>query len=106
MKKDKDFQKMIEGLSKTYLNKVLKTLHQLIKDGDIKNIYTESHKLKGSGKTYGFSKISIASSEIEKLCEQFLNKKTDHLQKNKNLLKQKIKQLKSLTEAYQGFNIK
>lgn len=106
MKADKDFQKMVESLSKSYLNKVLKTLNKLIKENNIQNIYGESHKLKGSGKTYGFVKISTASLEIEELCKQLLSNKTDHLQKNKDIVKKKIKQLKSLTESYKNLNIK
>ncbi|MBE8163476.1 MAG: Hpt domain-containing protein [Bdellovibrionaceae bacterium] len=106
MKTDQDFQKMINGLSGDYLDKVLKTVEKLIKENNIQNIYEESHKLKGSGKTYGFVKISDISSEVEELCKQLLDKKEEHIKKNKNIIIKKIKQLKCLTKDYQKLNIK
>ncbi|MBE8221315.1 MAG: hypothetical protein HAW60_01140 [Bdellovibrionales bacterium] len=100
MKTDKDFQKVVESLSKNYLNKVLKIIDKLIKENNIQNIYSESHKLKGSGKTYGFDKISIVSLEVEELCKQLLTDKTEDIKKNKDMVIKKIKKLKNLTEEY------
>lgn len=103
---NKNFQKMVDNLSENYLDEVIKTLDKLLKENSIQKTYNESHKLKGSGTTYGFKKISTASSEIENLCKQLLNDKTDHLEKNKSKVMKKIKQLKHLTKTYQDLNIK
>lgn len=106
MSKDKDFADILNALGENYLKKVNQKLSDLIKKKNIKSMLNESHKLKGSGKTYGFNKISTASKEIEAFCKQFVDSKTDQLQKNKIFMIKKIKKLKSLTEVYQKLIIK
>lgn len=106
MNKNKEFKNMLSALGEDYLKKVTQKLDDLINKENIKSIFEESHKLKGSGKTYGFAKISITAKEIEQLCKQLLNAKTEQLQKNKNFIITKIKKLKSLTEDYQKLIIK
>lgn len=102
MKATEDFQLVIESLGKSYLKKVTQTLNQLIKNNNIQAIYNESHKLKGSGKTYGFESISLTAKELEKLCKKFLQKKPNPVEKDKTIINKKLLELKTLTLKYQN----
>lgn len=106
MKTTEDFQAVVDKLSQNYLIQVIKTLDNLIAENNIKKTQNESHKLKGSGTTYGFSQISLKATEIEDLCKSLLTAKSDQIHKNKTIINKKVQELRSLTKTYQEVSLR
>ena len=67
---DKKLSRVLSDLKVEYLESLpnkIKKIRSLTKKEDWQSLYDEYHKLKGTGKTYGFPEISILCEQLEML---------------------------------------
>lgn len=65
------FEEMLKSLQQDYLNSLpekIKEVQLCVAAADVNAIREAFHKLKGTGKTYGFPEISDLGSAVEKIC--------------------------------------
>lgn len=70
MKNEKSWNSILENLKVDYLKALderIQLLTDLTSKSDIESLENEYHKLKGTGRTYGFQAISDVCNEMEKL---------------------------------------
>lgn len=70
--KKKDLSDVLEGLRKDYLSNLpqkISLIKKLTLDENWKELYNEYHKLKGTGKTYGFPEISTLCAKMENFAQ-------------------------------------
>lgn len=70
MKKNESWNSLLDNLKVDYLKALeerIELLTDLTQKKDIENLESEYHKLKGTGKTYGFPAVSDVCNEMEKL---------------------------------------
>ena len=63
---------VLAGLQKSYLASMpekIRNLETLWADRKIELLKTDYHKLKGTGRTYGFPEITALGAAMERLCE-------------------------------------
>lgn len=68
MKKNESWNSLLDNLKVDYLNALderILLLTDLTQKKDIENLENEYHKLKGTGKTYGFPAVSDVCNEME-----------------------------------------
>jgi HPt (histidine-containing phosphotransfer) domain-containing protein len=70
--KEDELNNILEDLKNDYKSQMpsrLAKLESLTQKNDFAGLALEYHKLKGTGKTYGFAEISKISEQLEKICE-------------------------------------
>lgn len=70
MKKKESWNSILDNLKVDYLKALeerIALLADLTHKKDVENLENEYHKLKGTGKTYGFPAVSDVCNEMEKL---------------------------------------
>lgn len=70
MKKNESWNSLLDTLKVDYLKALeerIELLSNLTEKKDIENLEHEYHKLKGTGKTYGFPAISEVCNEMERI---------------------------------------
>lgn len=70
---DKKLSRVLSDLKKEYLEALpgkIQKIRSLTQKENWPLIYEEYHKLKGTGKTYGFPEISILCEQLEKLAQK------------------------------------
>lgn len=68
----KDLDQLLKELKESYLKALpqkIEILQGHIKDQNWDQVVEESHKLKGTGRTYGFPEVTRVASRIEDLAE-------------------------------------
>ena len=89
-KKAQELTTVLSDLKKDYLAKLpnrIEKLYELAGNENWEDLYTEYHKLKGTGKTYGFPEISIACERLESLVQQEENQKVSFFKEAASLIK-------------------
>jgi HPt (histidine-containing phosphotransfer) domain-containing protein len=94
--KKKDLSDVLGDLKKDYLSNLpqkISLIKKLTQSEDWKELYTEYHKLKGTGKTYGFPEISTLCAKMESFAQ---NAETQ----NKSIFEKAVELLDEIRISY------
>jgi len=72
MTRDESWDEMMSDLRQEYLKQLterIKMLETLTQDVRWDRLYDEYHKLKGTGRTYGYDEITVVCQKLEDFCK-------------------------------------